>query len=120
LDWVVELPRRAAILARGSSERVPAIELLGAASWKEQGFVSPATGQRISYAVADLGCVFLPGGDTSRLFAAQTGAIQGVHQGTIIGLSSVKTAAPAQLLRALGWVRWIRALVHLPLTLAAA
>ena len=110
-DWVVELPRRTSVRARGSSERVWALDMLANASWKPQTFASPVTGQRVHYAVADLGRVFVSGSEnTARLFAAQSGAIQGLHNGTVIGLSSARTARPPQLLRALGWTRWIRVL----------
>ena len=88
-DWVVELPRKASVSIRGSSAAVPAIELLASAPWKAQPLVSPATGQRINYAIANLGRVRIPCQGTRRLFAAQSGAIQGLHNGTIIGLSSV-------------------------------
>ena len=46
------------------------------------------------------------------LFAAQTGAIQGLHRGTLLGLSTDEAASPSELIQAVGWVRWIRPLVR--------
>jgi site-specific DNA-cytosine methylase len=108
-DWVVELPRKAAACVC-ASEQVSAIEMLSGATWTSQPLISPATGQHINYAIADLGQVLLSNKKSGRLFAAQNGAIQGLHNGTIFGLTSVRTAQPSQLLRALGWSRWIRLL----------
>jgi DNA-cytosine methyltransferase len=51
-------------------------------------------------------------GGRARLFAAQTGAIDGIHQGTIIGLSSATNTRLDYLLHAVGWARWIRPLVR--------
>ena len=109
-DWVVELPRKSPVCVGGSSETVAATELLAAASWKPKALVSPATGQQMNYAIADLGPILLSTNQTGRLFAAQNGAIQGLHNGTIVGLTSVERARPHQLLLAVGWARWIRLL----------
>jgi hypothetical protein len=63
--------------------------------------------------VADLGLVRLGESKVGRLFAAQMGAInKGLHQGTLIGISSDRRTALPTLLRALFWTRWIRPLVR--------
>ena len=43
-----------------------------------------------------------------RLFAAQTGAIEGLHRGTIFGFASPGTEELDELVRAIIWARWIR------------
>ena len=113
-DWTVELPRSAVISTDSRSEGRVATDLLSSAKkWDSFDIVSPTTGKLVTYAVAHLGYVPLSGGMRARLFAAQTGGISGVHQGTIIGLSSNSDTTPDELLRAVGWARWIRPLVRL-------
>jgi DNA-cytosine methyltransferase len=113
-DWTVELPRSAVVV----TERCPQGRIAGdlvssAKKWKALDIASPTTGNLINYAVAHLGYVRLGGGDRGRLFAAQTGAINGVHRGTIIGLSSTAETELDEHLRAVAWARWIRPLVLL-------
>ena len=112
-NWTVELPRNAVMRTEKNSSGVPIMSLLSSAKWKSHDIVSPGTGNILTYAVAHLGYVPLTDGVRGRLFAAQTGAINGVHKGTIIGLSSIATTALDDLLRAVGWARWIRPLVRL-------
>lgn len=112
-NWVVELPRSAVIATNFHLKGVVASELLASARWKSHEIVSPLTRNIITYAVAHLGRVSLSNGGKGRLFAAQTGAIDGIHQGTIIGLSSVVNATLDDLVRAIGWARWIRPMVRL-------
>jgi hypothetical protein len=109
-DWVVELPRQSGVRLRGSVKDVPAVQTLKAASWKPQLIVLPTNGQHIKCAVADLGSVVLSSNDKGRLFAVQNGGISGLHNGTIIGLTSIGKGRPPGLIRALGWTRWIRVL----------
>jgi hypothetical protein len=112
-NWTVELPRNAVMRTEKNSSGVPIMSLLSSAKWKSHDIVSPGTGNILTYAVAHLGYVPLTDGVRGRLFAAQTGAINGVHKGTIIGFSSIATTALDDLLRAVGWARWIRPLVRL-------
>lgn len=113
-NWTVELPRSAVIVTDCCSEGRVATDLLSSAkNWKSLDIVSPTTGKIVTYAVAHLGYVPLKDGMRARLFAAQTGGINGVHQGTIIGLSSNPDTTLDELLKAVGWARWIRPLVRL-------
>lgn len=59
------------------------------------------------YCIANVGWPQLDGRGC-RLFAAQTGRIPGVHRGTIFALTSLTDVPLPILLRAVGWVRWIR------------
>ena len=60
------------------------------------------------YAIARLGRVRLDENVVGTLFAAQVGAIKGVHQDLIIGISSIQSGTLKQLLEIAGWIRWIR------------
>ena len=62
-------------------------------------------GKVTRYGAAKLGSVTLPVG-TGELFAAQTGGLDGVHRGTIIGISSVDLPI-ADLVRLIAHARWI-------------
>ena len=66
----------------------------------------------VPYSVADLAVVSLPDDTVARLFAAQTGGIDGLHRGTIIGLTSMRSLPLEDLVRYIGWVRWIRPVVR--------
>jgi DNA-cytosine methyltransferase len=112
-SWTVELPRTAVIVPDGRSKgRLATNLLLSAKNWEDFDIVSPTTGKLIKYAIADLGFIPIGDGERGRLFAAQAGAINGVHQGTIIGLSSILDTSLDELLRAVAWARWIRPLVR--------
>jgi len=113
LNWVVEVPRSAVVVTDGHSAGQLASQLLSSVKkWKKVSVTSPTTGTSISYAVGHIAYVSLPGGFKARLFAAQTGAIGGVHRGTIIGLSSVSAGGLHELLRTVLWERWIWPLVR--------
>lgn len=112
-DWAMEVPRSAVVVTDNRAEgRIAADMVLSAKKWKSFDITSPTTGMLIKFSVAHLGYVPLGEGDVGRLFAAQTGAINGVHRGTIIGLCSTPDAELEELLRAIGWARWIRPLVR--------
>jgi DNA-cytosine methyltransferase len=85
-------------------------DLLTSATWSRHE-VSFAGGAVLDYAVAKLGTGEVR---TTKglLFAGQTGAIQGLHRGTLLGLSTDEAASPCELIQAVGWVRWIRPLVR--------
>lgn len=88
-------------------------DLLGATSWSD--YVVPVAGSeehRVRYSVASLGAIRLEGGSIGQLFAAETGAIAGIHRGTVFGLSTDPDATLEQLLEAVGWARWIRPVVR--------
>jgi DNA-cytosine methyltransferase len=117
LEFVVALrpKRRIAIVAEGGTNKVtlqcPA-QLLDSARWENFVINPPTAVSPVEYSAADLGKAKLPKGRTGRLFAAEIGAIPGVHRGTIFGLSSDRTASLEQLLLTIGWHRWIRSLVR--------
>ncbi len=112
-QWAVELPRSAIVVTKDHSRGVLARELLESAVWKRHKLVSPSSGTRIPYTIAHLAYTSDIDGARARLFAAQVGAIDGVHPGTIIGLSSAVDAGLDCLLQAVSWARWIRPLVRM-------
>jgi DNA-cytosine methyltransferase len=111
--WAVELPRNAIVVTKDHLRGVLARELLESAVWKPHKLVSPSSETRIPYSIAHLAYASGVDGTPTRLFAAQVGAIDGVHPGTIIGLSSAVNAPLDCLLQAVSWARWIRPLVRL-------
>ena len=114
LDFILEIrpSHRVACEQRGKWVKQRAADALGGAVWRDVE-VAPRKGKSsIRYSVADLAEVCLPGGTTGRLFAAQTGRIVGLHPGTIIGLTSLYASPLEDLVRSIGWVRWIRPLVR--------
>jgi len=54
----------------------------------------------------------LPNGGIGRLFAVETGGIDGLHRGTIFGLTSLRRVSLRRLLVSVGWARWIRPAVR--------
>jgi DNA-cytosine methyltransferase len=117
LSLVAELRPKSLVAANSdlsaNSHLTDASKLLDHAEWRE--YHGPATGgasEFIRFAVAALGAVRLPSGRHGRLFAAERGAIAGVHRGTVIGFTSTEEASLEELLQAIGWTRWIRPLVR--------
>lgn len=86
----------------------PAQQLLVDVRWARANVVVRGAATPEKYCIANLGVVCLATGQECRLFAAQTGRIPGVHRGTIFALTSLTKAPLPALLRAVGWVRWIR------------
>ncbi|HEV8650568.1 MAG TPA: DNA cytosine methyltransferase [Actinomycetes bacterium] len=74
--------------------------------------VAGVDGRSVTYAVARLGAGRLGSGPAGSLFTAQTGGINGVHPGTVFGLSMADDATLEQLIETVGWARWIRPLVR--------
>lgn len=114
LDFVLEVrpSHRLECKDAGSWVARRLVDALDNASWQDVE-ITPHKGQSsIRYSVADLATVRLPDGVTARLFAAQTGGIVGVHPGTIIGLTSLRATPLKDLVRYIGWARWIRPLVR--------
>lgn len=109
-DFVVEV-RPSTPLRRSNSlngDRTPAVDLLRSARWKTLALDVPGSASSIEYRAAALAEVKLPNNQIGRLVAAQTGGIPGVHRGTILAVTSNGSAELADLLRVVGWVRWIR------------
>jgi len=93
-------------------KRVKASELLKNAPWKKVEIIRPDSASSMAYSIAELGEVQLPDGTRGRVFAAQKGGIDGVHPGTIIGMTSVTDVSVDELLQCVGWARWIRPIVR--------
>jgi DNA-cytosine methyltransferase len=91
-----------------SQSPVAAVDLLRQPKWKGLAVTVPGAASPIEFRVALLTAVRLPNGDKGRLLAAQTGGILGVHRGTIFAVASDLRADVADLLRVVGWARWIR------------
>lgn len=112
LDSVVELrpstPLRCSDGMVDNGVRSTAGELLGAPKWRRFELTAPCAVSALEYWAAPLADVWMPGGGLGRLFAVQTGGIPGIHRGTIFGLTSACTAELLDLLRTVGWARWIR------------
>lgn len=112
LDCVVELrpstPLRRWDQSSQDGFRATARDLLGTPRWKKFDLLAPCAVAPLEYWAASLADVWLPGGRVGRLFAAQTGGIPGIHQGTIFGLASDCSAELLDLLRVVSWARWIR------------
>lgn len=81
---------------------------LNSADWQRVKAISPGGDGTFEFAVTALEGMTphlrMPG----RLFAAQAGAIDGLHRGTIFGYSSVLNVDLDELVRAVVWARWIR------------
>jgi len=117
IDFAVEVRPSTSIECIGCAEgqelrRATASDLLANAEWRNAEVTPPGGKSSVRYTVADLAEIHLPGSKTGRLFAAQTGGIKGVHSGTIIGMTSLCDAPLEDLLRCIGWARWIRPLVR--------
>ena len=97
---------------RGKWVRRKAADMLGDAVWRDAEVSLYEGKTSIRYSVADIAEVCLPDDTVVRLFVAQTGGIAGLHPGTIIGLTSLRSTPLEDIVRYIGWVRWIRPLVR--------
>ena len=106
LRFVVQI-RPSAVVQLNETGRpsMTAAEVLDRGKWRDVSAVMP-DGTELECCAAKLATVALPTG-TGKLFAAQIGGIQGVHRGTIIGLSSFD-ATIADLVQLVAHARWIR------------
>jgi DNA-cytosine methyltransferase len=87
-------------------------QMLDAAPWRKIELPSPGTGRALLFSVAPLHGATPHQSVNGRLFAAQTGSIDGVHRGTIIGFASLDAGELDELVRAVVWARWIRPVVR--------
>lgn len=106
LPFVVEItPSTYVTPTIGGRTRRPAADLLSRGVWRAIR-TRALDGTRVWYRAARVGIVELPVG-TGILFAAQNGGINGVHKGTIIGISSFR-GSPVEFVRIVTHGRWIR------------
>ncbi len=85
--------------------RIKAGDLLAEGKWRQVAAPLP-DGTKVVYTAAKLANVTLPTGN-ARLFAARVGGVKGAERSTVIGISSFD-AALDELLRLVGYSRWIR------------
>ena len=112
LPFVTEV-RASELVATGQPQtthlsRKRVASMLKGASWRNLELTSPMTGRGIAFSVAELPGIAPQHGLTGRAFAAQTGGIEGIHRGTILGYASEGHEDLEDLLRAIAWARWIR------------
>jgi DNA-cytosine methyltransferase len=116
LDAVVEVwPSSVITLSRNGTgaDRVSASQLLAGATWRTLSVpVAGIDHRSVTYQVAALGVGRLGSSPAGLLFAALTGGIDGVHRGTVFGLSLVRDVSLSELIETVGWARWIRPLVR--------
>ena len=105
LPFVVEVrPGRTVRPTQRNGARVPARDMLSQPPLEEVEATMP-DGRVKRYGAAKLGSVVLPVG-IGELFAAQTGGLDAVHRGTIIGISSVDLPI-GDLVQLIAYARWI-------------
>jgi DNA-cytosine methyltransferase len=110
LSFVVQIrPSTVVDPADDQRESARAADFLAKARWQELHAVMP-DGTAFQCAAATLGEVSLSNG-RGLLFAAQLGKIEGVHRGTILGISSFRADLP-DLLRLVCHSRWIRGAIR--------
>lgn len=110
LPFVVQVRPSIAVTPTGrEAEPVQAAELLNRGAWKEIRVAMP-DGSAMTCSAAKLGTISLPAG-TGKLFAAQVGGIEGIHRGTIIGISSFNGPIK-DLVQLVSHARWIRRAVR--------
>lgn len=106
LPFVVQIrPSTVVGLVERDRRSIIAAEGLSRGRWRGITAVMP-DGIEVECSAAKLATVALPVG-TAKLFAAQIGGIQGVHRGTIFGLSSFD-AALTDLVQLVAHTRWLR------------
>ena len=112
LNAVVEIrPGTRVTVGRGGSEESYRIrDLLEYAKWTRHKARLAGSPEAVNYAVAVIGRGRV-GPHRGVLFAAQKGAIDGIHPGTIFALAT-RVASAGDLLQSVGWTRWIRPLVR--------
>lgn len=106
LPFVVQIrPSTTVSLTGRSILLISAATMFDRGRWKEISATMP-DGTVMTCSAAKLGSVRLPIG-TGKLFGVQVGGIQGVHRGTIIGISSFSSPIE-ELVRLVAHGRWVR------------
>jgi DNA-cytosine methyltransferase len=116
LDAVVEIRPSSGITRRwkdGPKSRIPVASLIDVSTWEAVTVpVAGSASRSILYSVARLGSGYLDSGHYGSFFAIQTGAIRGLHPGTIFGFTQTPRVTSRQLVESVGWARWIRPIVR--------
>ena len=114
LDFTIEIRASIHLICRHRERwvRRKAADFLGDATWRGVDISLRKGKSSIRYLVADLAEVCIHEDTVLRLFVAQTGGIAGLHRGTIIGLTSLHSTPLEDLVRYIGWVRWIRPFIR--------
>lgn len=94
--------------ARSSCQPIHVKELLGPARWEVHDVQLPSYESPVPCRAAKLGPIELDRGPRVGLLAADVGALNGVHRGTIIALYSSDIVTVRELIHAAWWTRWIR------------
>lgn len=112
LDFVVEVRPSTPLFRSDSTSEVAsrrsAVDLLENPRWRGFDITVPGAVAPVEFRAASLADVRLPSDEKGRLIAAQVGGILGIHRGTIFAVASDRRAELADLLRTVGWARWIR------------
>jgi len=85
-----------------------AAERMADGGWSYLTVTHPVSGQSVSYAAARIGRVRLSGGVQAWLTVLQTGAILNSSRGAAFVLASEPEVSLEELIRVVGWARWIR------------
>ena len=116
LDAIVEIRPSSGIIRRwkdGLTSRIPVASLIDVATWHILKVpVAGSESRSITYSITRLGTGYLDSGHYGTFFAIQTGAIRGLHPGTIFGFTQATSTTPRQLVESVGWARWIRPVVR--------
>lgn len=99
--------------SRSTSVPAPSLaKVLATAKWERLRISSPVAGKALRFTATWIPGVTPHPTLEGTMFAAQTGGIDGVHRGTIFGFASATDRSLAELVAAIGWARWIRAVVR--------
>lgn len=96
-----------------ATRKVVVGSLLAKAEWQRHRITCPNASTPMPYKIAKLGRVRLTDGNRGLLFACQIGGINGLHPGTIIGVSSLVDEPLKNLVQIAGWIRWIRPITRM-------
>jgi DNA-cytosine methyltransferase len=110
--FVVEIPIATVLYPAGGDRTTIKDMVLGASpsDWTTLEVRHPISGKDVSYSVYSAGSFEFVEGAESDLLLVQVGAIPGIHRGTIAVLSSEPVTDYSDLIRSIGWARWIRPL----------
>ncbi|HEY3118296.1 MAG TPA: DNA cytosine methyltransferase [Chloroflexota bacterium] len=112
LDFVVEVRPSTPVDCSNAGllfgSRVTALDLLKNPKWIAFALKVPSAAAPIEFRAALLADLQLPNAAKGRILAAQVGGIPGIHRGTILAVASTSRADVADLVRVVGWARWIR------------